>query len=333
MSNSALTWALRQQTDKPSDKWVLAVQANAARDAPHQSRTTGRMWPPLHAYQSIASLCEVTQLDRKTVIKALARLEARGLIRPAGHDGQTSQVVVYQLMVNSGATGTPHRSERSVRSGTVSSPKKGTAFGRLPDVKAGGSSSPENGTCTKTGTVPFSERNGTAISPEQSHYPDQPVPKTGHEANRNLFETIGKTKTNAARLPHLLTEYPDLLKDVDRQVLEDWLALRRQRRALVTRTVLTVFAREAAAAGITIGEAMAICCARSWQGFKAEWVIGNPPSRFAGRQATTRGGGSQAVRRAATLAGLTGTIEPEKRSNDATSTSSAIDVESRLVQP
>ena len=129
MSNRAQDWAYRQTVGSSSSKAVLALIANDVRDEPSTSKATGKIWPAMHAYRSIASTCEATELDRKTVMASLRRLEAAGFIAKAGTDGQTNQVTVYAL--------------------AFTSPKNGIG------------TSPKIGTSTKNGTVPNFPRTGT----------------------------------------------------------------------------------------------------------------------------------------------------------------------------
>ena len=58
---------------------------------------------------------------------------------------------------------------------------------------------------------------------------------------------------------------------VGEQILKDWEALRKARRAPITRTVWVGMVRESKAAGITLQESLAACCEYGWQSFKAEW--------------------------------------------------------------
>lgn len=67
--------------------------------------------------------------------------------------------------------------------------------------------------------------------------------------------------------------------DIGEQVWDDWLSLRRAKRAEVTPTALAGIRREAAKAGWTLHDAIAECCARGWTGFKAEWVGQRPAAR------------------------------------------------------
>jgi hypothetical protein len=60
--------------------------------------------------------------------------------------------------------------------------------------------------------------------------------------------------------------------DVDQAVWDDFIALRRAKKAPLTETALRMLENEARKAGITTQEAMRMCCANGWQGFKASWM-------------------------------------------------------------
>ncbi len=55
------------------------------------------------------------------------------------------------------------------------------------------------------------------------------------------------------------------------QLAEDFIAHRKSKRAVITKTVLVGYQREAHKAGIPLAEAITISIERNWQGFKAEW--------------------------------------------------------------
>lgn len=59
--------------------------------------------------------------------------------------------------------------------------------------------------------------------------------------------------------------------DVNPQAWADVLANRKAKRLPMTRSALAGIEREAAKAGITLGEAIEICAAEGWAGFKASW--------------------------------------------------------------
>jgi hypothetical protein len=59
---------------------------------------------------------------------------------------------------------------------------------------------------------------------------------------------------------------------VAQQVWDDFLALRAAKRAILTTTALSGIRNEASRAGISLEDALSMCCMRGWQGFKAIWV-------------------------------------------------------------
>jgi len=59
------------------------------------------------------------------------------------------------------------------------------------------------------------------------------------------------------------------------QTMTDWLAMRKRLKADVTQTVINRFATEltkAVAAGYTVDQCIAECCARNWKGFQLAWL-------------------------------------------------------------
>jgi len=192
----------------------------------------GMAWP------SIAALCEKTGLDRKTVISALNRLEQAGFLSDSGkRTGSTGQVKVYRFN-----------------------------FDRLKDT--------ENGTVPKT---------------EQYRNSRQRVPKT--TGNSTVFPH--KSTENGTRNPQEPPEPSGNPQDapsapaaepvwkplqaliaagVKKQTAKDWLALRKAKTAPVTETVFDLATQAAKQAGVTLQQALEICCVRGWTGYKAEWI-------------------------------------------------------------
>lgn len=65
---------------------------------------------------------------------------------------------------------------------------------------------------------------------------------------------------------------------VDEQVWTDFIKLRQAKRAPLTQTALNRIAGEVDKVrrhGFTLNDALAMCCERGWQGFKAEWLERN----------------------------------------------------------
>ena len=61
-------------------------------------------------------------------------------------------------------------------------------------------------------------------------------------------------------------------KGVTDSVWQDWIKLRKEKRAAVTQTAVDGIEREARKAGISLQTALETCCERGWTGFKADWV-------------------------------------------------------------
>lgn len=66
--------------------------------------------------------------------------------------------------------------------------------------------------------------------------------------------------------------------EVEQSVVDDWLTLRKSKRAAVTLTAIHGIEREAKLAGWTLQQALTACCERGWQGFKAEFVANLKPT-------------------------------------------------------
>ena len=59
---------------------------------------------------------------------------------------------------------------------------------------------------------------------------------------------------------------------VDEQVAADWLTQRKASKAPPTATAINMIAKQACIAGMTLNQALEMCCMNGWRGFKAEWV-------------------------------------------------------------
>jgi len=68
--------------------------------------------------------------------------------------------------------------------------------------------------------------------------------------------------------------------DVNEKLWADFLAIRKAKRAPMTQTALKGIQREAMDAGMSLPEALTVCCERGWQGFKAQWLQERPSARF-----------------------------------------------------
>jgi hypothetical protein len=86
MSIEAMSWVLKLDISRSSEKFIMVCMANYADER-------GVCFP------SIATLARDTSQDRKTIIANLKRLSETGLLRDTGHRvGPTKSVPVYQLV-------------------------------------------------------------------------------------------------------------------------------------------------------------------------------------------------------------------------------------------
>ena len=78
-------------------------------------------------------------------------------------------------------------------------------------------------------------------------------------------KTNGKSKTIT---PSALLASLEISEDL----ASDFIKLRAIKKAPITKTAINGIEREAKKAGITLADAIRICCERGWAGFKADWM-------------------------------------------------------------
>lgn len=85
------------------------------------------------------------------------------------------------------------------------------------------------------------------------------------------LEVKDKPKKQSAAPP--FDPKPELEKlGVTPQTANDWIALRKAKKAVVSRTALAQVIAESDKAGISLERALAISCRRGWVGFEAKWL-------------------------------------------------------------
>ena len=221
-------------------------------------KTTG--WQKEMDYIPVAQFKTITSIKKDdTVTDALKELEELGLIISIKRQGQ---VTGYRLNMpeptpKMGGTTTP---ENGVH------PKNGTTpeNGGYPPPKMGGTTTPENGGSSKHTTKPTNTKHNIHASAAA----DAPVPA---EPEPPKPDKPKKRKPSAARIE--LEAYRVLGEHgIDGQLAQDYIALRKSHRAPITQTALKGIEREANSAGLSLEQALTICCERGWRGFRAEWL-------------------------------------------------------------
>jgi uncharacterized protein YdaU (DUF1376 family) len=110
--------------------------------------------------------------------------------------------------------------------------------------------------------------------------------KTQSEPSGNQDGNQTETGSKANQEPRTINQekktprVADLLAGVDEKVITAFVAMRKSLRAPITELAVDGIKREASKAGITLEQALTMCCERSWRGFKAEWVKDKPATNF-----------------------------------------------------
>ena len=92
--------------------------------------------------------------------------------------------------------------------------------------------------------------------------------RTGHPSKENRSRTDQEQKNIRASKPRSPVPVVD---DVDPDTYRDFLAVRNAKRAPLTATALAGLRREAAKAGMSLQDAMAMCCERGWVSLRSAW--------------------------------------------------------------
>jgi len=189
---------------------------------------------------SISQFVKFTGLSNRAVIDSCRSLMVCGLIVQAKDEHQNN---VYILA--SGENFSPHEK---------SSHHEKSSQGVVKKVHGG------------------SEKSSQVASEKSSHTKDSSLNTLSKDTKQN---TLGakreKTTLNADDL---------ILLGVDKQIANDWLSVRKAKRAPLTKTAFDAMQREADKANITLAESVAVCAENGWQGFKCEWYqkLNNKPN-------------------------------------------------------
>ena len=103
------------------------------------------------------------------------------------------------------------------------------------------------------------------------------------------FADLVAQEIKPKRAPQVDKKALDFLKGfgVGESVAIDWLTVRKAHKAPATETAINGIAKEAMKAGISLHQALEVCCEAGWRSFKADWYAKRNP-------AVTQGAGSWA---------------------------------------
>jgi uncharacterized protein YdaU (DUF1376 family) len=117
----------------------------------------------------------------------------------------------------------------------------------------------KRGAAKRWGTPP----NGEAISPPNA----TPIATNNHKPITTNHKPKRESATSVACPP-----------DVSQQIWNDWVALRKSKKAPITQTVLNGAIAEAKILGWPLEKFLAEWCSRGSQGLKAEWIVKPNPA-------------------------------------------------------
>lgn len=296
MSSEALAWAFKVNVKPSALKFTLVALCECA------NYKTG------HIYPSIAHLEEITGQDRKTLIANIAKLELLGLIVDTGERaGKTGQIKVYRVTMKGAQIerqdshyvykliDSDGRYYIGVRS-CVCSPEDDSYMGSGVWPRTCAANGIE---LTKTIVSTHANRSDAEVAEAliikaaigdhscmniEYKNTEKGIPKTElFNSNSPVFppKQSQKRDTEPSREPSVVkanalptkrASVPAMPEGVELNVWNDFLELRKAKRAPLSNTALAAIEREAALAGWSLNNALAECAARGWQSFKANWV-------------------------------------------------------------
>ncbi len=196
------------------------------------------------AWPSIPGLCEATCFKKTAVIDALKWLDAAGLIRIDKARGRNNVFTITLDRFPPPVRETDHHPSAR-RTGANAEPVRQTDLGSPPN-----------------GPPPVRETDQPVRQTDPNHHEPSVQPSGNHQ----------KARRKGAAHPDR-PSLSDLLPEVTPQVLDDWLEVRKAKRVgPVSETVAKLLRSEASKAGLSLQQAVEMCCARGWASLKAEWL-------------------------------------------------------------
>jgi hypothetical protein len=151
------------------------------------------------------------------------------------------------------------------------SPHKTEKESSIPTPQSGSEIIAEKSdSCASTVKAPLSIGEITAALPPDSLIPDSLIPDSLIDSQEAKSPAAPKKNKSKSEL-----DYSIWPSQPSPQVLADWQALRRDKRAKVSQTVLDSFAGElhkAATFGYSVDDCLRVAIARGWTGFKFDWL-------------------------------------------------------------
>ena len=110
-----------------------------------------------------------------------------------------------------------------------------------------------------------------------------------NEKNETKVKEVTEDIVAAAPKFNFKTELLSL--GVDKDVLDDWLSVRKKKKASNTKTALKAIIKEITKSGLMVHDAVEYAASKSWAGFKAQWYFNDEQNN---QQSTKQTGGKTA---------------------------------------
>ncbi len=236
----------------PTQKLVLISLADQANDA-------GVCWP------AVANIQNRTNLSRRTVQYAIKALSEKGYLVIHRRGNNSNWYDLSPVFNFSASEPEPDPTP------TPTLPKPEPAPEPEPRSAPDATDAPQGATKAPRG------RNKCTLEAQQQH-PNHNEPPKNHQRTNNKAASAANKKSNTSTSTKKLDYQPWLeLGELDEQVLADLLAMRRQKRAPLSQTVINNAAKQLAeaiaATGLDLSTILAEWVAAGWTGFRADWLI------------------------------------------------------------
>ena len=250
MSMSLTAQVMSLKVGNAIRKLVLMKLADQANDK-------GECWP------SYSSVAEAAECSRQTAITHIEWLAAHGFlwIEERKIDGRQNLTNVYHLTLENGrAEGYENVLPPSQ---TVLPPSQTVLPGVVKQLDPNQSIQPINEPISANADT-RDARHSSVKQPDSANLADRPSETPPAKS--------AKRQPSAARKE---LDALNLLADrgVDGALAQDYMAVRKDKRAItLTKTALAGLEREANRAGLSLAQAITLCCERGWVGFRADWL-------------------------------------------------------------
>ena len=98
-------------------------------------------------------------------------------------------------------------------------------------------------------------------------------PTATQQYPNETLTTNHKPLTNNHKIKNITPIAMLMAMNIPESLANDWLSVRKLKKAATTQTALDAIKKTAESAGYTFLQAVQICCERGWVGFKSEWLI------------------------------------------------------------